>query len=142
MFHMDDFFLRPWQRTKERLSQPGGNIDWERFGEEVLIPLKNREPINYKRFNCSTLTLEPAISLLPSKLNIIEGAYSMHPKLAEYYNLSVFLDVSPQLQEKRIGKRNSSAMAKRYLEEWIPMEHLYYEKMQVKEKCDIIINIR
>ena len=66
----------------------------------MLIPLKNGEPINYKRFNCSTLTLESAISLLPSKLNIIEGAYSMHPKLAEYYNLSVFLDVSPQLQEK------------------------------------------
>ena len=83
VFHMDDFFLRPWQRTEERFSQPGGNVDWERFLEEVLVPLKNREPINYKRFNCSTLTLEPAISLLPSKLNIIEGAYSMHPKLAE-----------------------------------------------------------
>ena len=27
VFHMDDFFLRPEQRTEERLAQPGGNAD-------------------------------------------------------------------------------------------------------------------
>ena len=31
VFHMDDFFLRPEQRTPERLRQPGGNVDFERF---------------------------------------------------------------------------------------------------------------
>ena len=31
VFHMDDFFLRPEQRTSERLHQPGGNVDYERF---------------------------------------------------------------------------------------------------------------
>ena len=31
VIHMDDFFLRPEQRTKERLSQAGGNIYWERI---------------------------------------------------------------------------------------------------------------
>ena len=29
--HMDHFFLRPEQRTRERLEQPGGNVDYERF---------------------------------------------------------------------------------------------------------------
>ena len=27
VFHMDDFFLRPEQRTEERFSEPGGNVD-------------------------------------------------------------------------------------------------------------------
>ena len=40
VFHMDDFFLRPQQRTAERYAEPGGNVDYERFQEEVLIPLK------------------------------------------------------------------------------------------------------
>ena len=31
VFHMDDFFLRPHQRTPERFAKTGGNIDWERF---------------------------------------------------------------------------------------------------------------
>ena len=141
VFHMDDFFLRPEQRTKERFAQTGGNVDWERFLEEVLIPLKKNTPIEYRRFDCSTFTLEPAITMNPSTINIIEGAYSMHPKLAEHYNLSAFLDISPQLQKERIKIRNSPAMAKRFFNEWIPMEHQYFEAMNVKEKCDIIISI-
>ena len=31
--HMDDFFLRPEQRTPERFAEAGGNFDRERFTE-------------------------------------------------------------------------------------------------------------
>ena len=41
VFHMDDFFLRPEQRTPERFAEIGGNVDYERFREEVLLPLKS-----------------------------------------------------------------------------------------------------
>ena len=37
IIHMDSFFLQPWQRTKERLDEPGGNVDYERVKKEVLI---------------------------------------------------------------------------------------------------------
>ena len=40
VIHMDHFFLRPKQRTSERLKEPGGNVDYERFTEEVMKPLK------------------------------------------------------------------------------------------------------
>ena len=139
VFHMDDFFLRPEQRTPERLAKPGGNVDWERFLEEVLIPLKKKEPIHYRRFDCSTFTIQPPIVIRPSRVNIIEGAYSMHPQLAEHYNLSVFLDIASDLQKERIHKRNTPAMAERFFNEWIPMEQMYFERMQVKERCDVVI---
>lgn len=141
VFHMDDFFLRPEQRTPERFAQPGENVDWERFLEEVLIPLKKDESIHYRRFDCSSFTIKPPVAITPSEINVIEGAYSMHPKLAQYYNLSVFLDVQSQLQEKRIRKRNTPVMAGRFFKEWIPMEHLYFEKLGVKERCDMVIDI-
>ena len=41
VFHMDDFFLRPEQRTSDRYAQIGGNVDYERFLYEVLIPLNS-----------------------------------------------------------------------------------------------------
>ncbi len=141
VFHMDDFFLRPEQRTKERFAEPGGNVDRERFLEEVLLPLHKQESVSYRRFDCSTFTLaEPAL-VIPSKLTVIEGAYSMHPELAEYYNLSVFLEISPELQRKRIEKRNTPELAKRFFEEWIPMEQRYFKELQVKERCDILCKI-
>lgn len=142
VFHMDDFFLQAHQRTPERFATPGGNIDWERFLEEVLVPLKKEEPVTYKSFDCSTFALGDPVTVNPSKVVIVEGAYSMHEKLAEYYDFSVFLDITEALQEERINKRNSPAMTERFFKEWIPMEHLYFEGMKVKERCDMIIEVK
>jgi uridine kinase len=142
VLHMDDFFLRPQQRTPERFLQPGGNVDWERFLEEVLTPLKKRESVSYRRFDCRTFALEPPVMLTPTKLTVIEGAYSMHPQLEDYYDLSVFLDISSKHQETRIRKRNVPAMAERFFQEWIPMERHYFEATGAKERCDLVVEIK
>lgn len=141
VFHMDDFFLRPSQRTPKRLAEPGGNVDRERFLEEVLLPLSQNLPVHYRPFDCATFTLQPEITLLPTKLTIIEGAYSMHPALSGYYDFSVFLDIPAPLQAKRIEKRNSPEKASRFFSTWIPMENLYFKELQVRERCDMIIPI-
>jgi len=137
-FHMDDFFLRPEQRTPERFAEPGGNVDRERFLEEVLLPVAKREPVAYRRFDCSTFTIKEPVIVTPTKLTVVEGAYSMHPELAEHYNLSVFLEISSEEQKERIQKRNPE-LAKRFFTEWIPMEQTYFEVMKVKERCDLVI---
>ena len=141
LFHMDDFFLRPEQRTAERYGEIGGNIDRERFLEEVLIPLKKGEAVNYRRFDCSTMEVAPAERIEPKRLTVIEGAYSMHPELAEYYDFSVFLDISEELQRARIQKRNSPAMAQRFFDEWIPLEQIYFSGFDIKDRCDLVLHI-
>ncbi|MBR2408499.1 MAG: hypothetical protein IKB07_06040 [Lachnospiraceae bacterium] len=138
VFHMDDFFLRPEQRTKERFAEPGGNVDRERFLTEVLTPLHHGEPVSYRKFDCSTFTLTEPVVIQPKELNVIEGAYSMHPELEGYYNLSVYLEVSPELQKQRILKRNTPELAIRFFEEWIPMEQRYFKEFKVKERCDMV----
>ena len=139
VFHTDDFFLRPEQRTPERFSETGGNIDRERFEEEILIPLSRNERIAFRKFDCSTMSLLPAEQINPEKLIIIEGVYSMHPEFAEFYDLSVFLDISPELQKERISKRNTPQMADRFFNEWIPLENRYFSEMNVKQRCDISV---
>ena len=73
VFHMDDFFLRPEQRTPERFAEVGGNVDYERFHEEVLLPLKSGKAFSYRPFDCSTFTLAAPVTVAPKKLNVIEG---------------------------------------------------------------------
>lgn len=141
VFHMDDFFLRPEQRTKKRLAEVGGNVDRERFLEEVLIPISQNKPIAFSKFDCSTFTLSSPISVTLKKLIIIEGAYSMHPDLANYYDLSVFLDISPEIQKERIKKRNTPQSAKQFFNKWIPLEEIYFSEMKVKNRCDLSISI-
>lgn len=64
VFKMDDFFLQPHQRTKERLTSPGENVDHERFEQEILIPLSKHEDVKLRKFNCSTMSIKHAI-LIP-----------------------------------------------------------------------------
>lgn len=138
VIHVDDFFLRPEQRTPDRLSEVGGNMDRERLLEEVLIPLSKDLPIRYRKYDCSTMTLGDDILLTKKPLTIIEGAYSMHPDLTKYYDLGVFLDISNMQQRTRIEKRNSAPMAKRFFNEWIPLENLYFEKTCIRERAELV----
>lgn len=141
VFHMDDFFLRPEQRTPDRYAEVGGNVDRERFLAEVLIPLKEHRPIVYRKFDCSTQALGEPVQAIPTRLTVIEGAYSMHPDLADFYDLSVFLDISTELQKKRIEKRNTLPMAKRFFTEWIPLEAIYFSQTNARRRCDLSIVI-
>lgn len=142
VFHMDDFFLQPHQRTPERFSQVGGNIDWERFLSEVLLPMSKDQPVKYRKFDCSAMNLTEEIQVTPKRLTVIEGAYSMHPKLEKYYDLSAFLDISPELQRERILHRNSPQLAQRFFNEWIPLENEYFDKTGIKQRCCITIKIQ
>lgn len=139
LFHMDDFFLRREQRTEERYSEVAGNIDWERFLDEVLIPLRKGEDVDYRRFDCSTMSVGESERVRFKRLNIVEGVYSMHPKLAEYYDMSVFIDISPEIQRERIENREPPYIAKRFFYEWIPLERRYFDATAIKEKCDLLI---
>ncbi len=141
LFHMDDFFLPPEMRTAERLAEAGGNVDRERFLAEVLTPLSRGEAVSYRRFDCSRLELLPPVEKLPTRLTVTEGAYSMHPELAGFYNLSVFMDVSPKVQRERILKRNSPDTAARHFSAWIPMEEIYFEAFNIKKGCDLVIPV-
>ena len=47
----DDFFLRPEQRTPERLAEPGGNLDRERMKSEVIDRL-SADALSYTPFDC------------------------------------------------------------------------------------------
>ena len=140
VFHMDDFFLRPEQRTEARFAQPGGNVDRERFLEEALIPLREGKPVDYRRFDCATFTIAPPQRIEPATLNIVEGAYSMHPDLAPYYDLSVFLPISAEKQRERILKRNAPAHAKQFFDRWIPFEQRYFDALDVQDRCDLILS--
>ena len=141
VFHMDDFFLRPEQRTAERLAEPGGNVDRERFYEEVLRPLTEGRGVQYRRYDCQTQQVLPPVMIAPKALNIVEGAYSMHPALADSYDLSAFLRISPALQRSRIQKRNTPEMAERFFNCWIPLEQHYFEKTDAAARCDLILEV-
>lgn len=139
LFHMDDFYLRQEQRSAERYAQPGGNVDRERFLAEVLQPLSEGREFSYRPMLCPQLVLGNPVPVVPRHLNVVEGSYSCHPALRHYYDLRVFLDVSPTEQIRRIVHRNGEEKALEFHQRWIPLEELYFDALSVREQCDIVI---
>ena len=138
VFHMDDFFLRAEQRTPERFAEVGGNVDYERFQEEVLLPLKSGKAFSYRPFDCSTFTLAAPVAVTPKKLNIVEGTYSHHPYFGNPYDLKILLTVDEETQRKRILER-PAFLHKRFFEEWIPMENRYFDGFAIPSEAGFII---
>lgn len=139
VFHADDFFLRPEQRTAERYAQPGGNLDRERLEAEVLAPLSRGETAVYRPFDCHTLSLREAVAAPCRRLNIVEGSYSFHPELAPYYDLSVFLEVTPETQRQRILKRNGPEWGQAFFDRWVPLEEAYFQATDIRGRCALTL---
>ncbi len=133
LFHMDNYFLQPHQRTSERLSEIGGNVDYERFQDEIMAHLVDKAGLHYRVYNCQTQTLGEPVFLPHKPLVIIEGAYSQHPYFGAPYDLRIFCEISEEEQRKRILKRNGAKMLERFVNEWIPKENLYFDRYKIKE---------
>ena len=140
VFHLDDYFPPPELKTEERYREAGANVDYVRFREEIIVGLKGRQAFQYRPYNCVVQAMEEPRVVEPTQLNIIEGAYSMHPTLISSYDLKVFLTVEPLEQSRRILDRNGPELHKRFIGEWIPLEERYFRELKIKEKCDLIFN--
>lgn len=138
VIHMDHFFLQPQQRTVQRLSTPGGNLDRERFILEVIQPIQNKEAFSYRPFCCQTERFKPAIPIEEKAgLILIEGSYSHHPEWQESIDLKIFLAAPKDVQHARILKRNGAAMLERFKHEWIPLEKKYSAAFRIQENSDL-----
>ena len=135
---MDEFFLQPHQRSAQRYAEIGGNVDYERFYQEVVQNLSN-STITYQVFDCSCMRLTHQRSVTIDHGLIIEGCYSHHPYFKEYMDHKVFLRINRETQIARILKRNGEKMLQRFVNEWIPKEDLYFETFKIKEKANIIL---
>lgn len=137
VIHMDDFFLRPKQRTAERYDEPGGNVDRERFLVEVLQPLQTGSVFSYSPFDCHRMVFGEPVTVHPNEITVIEGTYSCHPSLWKFYDLHIFLTTTWEKQSERLAKRKGADI-QMFREKWIPLEERYFTACKPEMKCEIV----
>lgn len=137
--HMDDFFLPVEMRTPARLALPGGNFHHERFVLEVLPFLRGGAGFSYRIFDCGRMDFDGVRVVAPSSLRVVEGAYAHHPVLGAYMDTRIFMDIGPEVQRKRVVRRNGAEAAGGFFDRWIPMEEAYIRAYEIMEKADVIL---
>ena len=140
VFHTDDFYLRQEQRTPERLKEVGGNMDRERLMQEVLEPIAHQQSVVLRPYSCKTQSILSETKLPVKRLNIIEGSYSLHPSLRQYYQIKIALNVSDEEQLNRLKRRESRKSLEAFQELWIPMERDYISQTDLLNFADLVYN--
>lgn len=129
VFHADDYFLRPFQRTAKRLSEIGGNIDYERMKSEIADCVFSEKPFEIRKYDCKTESLSEIITVPKKPLTVIEGVYSLHPYFGNIYDIKQILKISREEQLFRLKKRDPELIG-RFINEWLPMEDKYFAEIE------------
>ncbi len=136
---MDDFFLQDHQRTKERLKEIGGHVDYERFYQKVIKPLKKQSAFTYQSYDCQTHDFDKTHTIKPYQLIVVEGSYSLREEFREVYDIKAVLHVSPEVQLERLNRRNPKLLD-RFKTTWIPKEKAYAKTFKIDTYADFIFN--
>ena len=140
IIHMDHFYLPKAKRTEQRMAEPGGHMDTERFSEEVALPIWKGLVPRYRVFDCSTQAYAETLTCTPdAELCIVEGTYATHPNIPDIYDLRIFVEAQEQICLDRIKDRAASEWeVEMFQKEWIPAEQRYFESYMTKELSDLI----
>ena len=134
LIHMDDFFLPPFKRSPERFAEPGGNVDYERFYEEVVCHLAD-DTLTYGVFDCSEMAVTHSAALPKTPVTIIEGAYALHPHFGSYADVRAFMETDAAEQKRRILGRDGEEMLAMFEKRWIPFEQNYEAAYGIRQSC-------
>ena len=136
---MDDFFLPPALRTKERLAEIGGNIHYERFEAQVADPIREGRPVAYEVYDCHADRITGIRRVGDAPLILIEGVYSLHPRYRDIYDLRLFLRTGAAAQDARLRARGDWAY-QRFQTLWLPLEKAYFDAQDWSRLCDAVLD--
>ena len=139
VIHTDDYCVPHSRKTPERLAIPGGNLDIERLETEIITPHFNQANIILRRYDCHENRLTEIVHGIPKHGMILEGCYSNLPSIRERAQLRLFLEVSRDVAEKRIARRNTAAEADAFRERWIPLEQAYFKAFNLPDEGCLVI---
>ena len=139
VIHMDDFYLPKRERSPLWLEHPGGNMDLPRVRREILLPARAGMTIRYRPYFCQAEKLGTLVTLPHHLLTVVEGSYSLHPSLAELYDLCVFLTCSASEQRRRLKRREGNHFSA-FETRWIPLEEQYHRLCMPQRKSDFLLD--
>lgn len=139
LVRMDDFYLPKEQRAPDWRNRTGGNMALNRFRQEIAIPLRSGEKVNYRAFCCGCQDWKSKPFDTEKWLTVVEGSYSMHPHLGLEPELTVFLTCSDETQVSRLCRREDGNIQS-FLDCWIPMSEVYLREWRIENNATLVIN--
>lgn len=126
LIHMDDYYLPMADRDPDWKEHYGKNMNFARLISEIIEPALKGDSLRVRPYSCRYARYQEEVQLPPKSVTLIEGSYSLHPLLRDFYHYSIYLQVSDETQRQRLIAREGERFPF-YEELWIPLENAYAE---------------
>lgn len=140
VFHTDDFFVKPVLDQAKPLSKYGSNINFFKINQTVVDPIQQKQSVSYQPFDFKSHKHLDSITIPYQQINIIEGAYILHPYIKQSFDLKVFYHKPLWRQYYHICQRSGFKKLYQFMTKWIPNERRYVKDLGIIHQCDLMIH--
>jgi len=137
---MDDFYHPSAKRALIDPQAIGGNWDWERVRDQVLLPLAQDIPARYQIYDWDVDQMAEWVSIPVGGIVIVEGCYSIRPELVELYDLTIWVDSPRSLRLDRGIERDGEAKRHLWEDLWMPAEERYIAAYKPDAYADLVFD--
>lgn len=116
----------------------------------LLNPLGPGGNLQYRTAVFNYLTNQPVESSMQKatkdSLLLMEGIFLFRPKLVDYWDFKIFLDVDFEVTQKRAAQRAKDKLylgenlLRKYKERYVPGQELYFRSANPKDHADVIVD--
>ncbi len=119
-------------------------FDWERLERQVLRPIKaGAREIEFEAFDWPSCSPGKRAKFPVTKVVIVEGVGLIRDRFADYFDLTVWIDVPIEVATERGRRRDVEDYGvdhdRSWRDIWEPNERDYFEKFQPAANADVIL---
>ena len=139
VIEFDDFYRPSATRLPPGDPDIGGNFEWRRLRDQVLLPLARGEEARYQRYDWGTDSMAEWHSVPAGGIVLVEGNYSTREELRALYDFRIWVDAPHELRLARGLARDGEDARARWLDEWMPEEERYLATQEPRRFADLVI---
>lgn len=135
----DDFY-RPESDSSRSEIEIAGLFDLARLASQVLIPHTENRDLHYQRYDWDADALGDWMREPSGMPLIVEGVYSTHEALRDFYDLRIWVTAPWTARLSRGLERDGEGARSNWLEVWMPVEDRYVAEQAPPDHAHLVLD--
>lgn len=140
VIEFDDFYRPSATLLPPGHADVGGNFEWRRLRDQVLLPLSTGRPAGYQRYDWVTDSMAEWHKAPARGVVMVEGIYSTRDELRDFYDFLIWVRAAHDERLARGVERGGQDTRDRWLAEYMPEEERYLEAQSPWRFAHLVID--
>ena len=135
----DDFY-RSESDSKRSEVEVAGLFDLPRLASQVLVPHSLDKELQYQRYSWESGVLGDWVRNDSSGPLVVEGIYSTHRTLRDFYDLRIWVTAPRAVRLARGIERDGEEARSRWVDVWMPAEDRYVSDQAPQDHAHLVLD--